>query len=265
MDLGCRAQEPEQELIISNCLRPSLSPNGAIMLRRYGLWPILIFGLPTVVFGTIVRRYHPWSLIVVLVLFIFPTRSSTSRARRGVRQANEAAGAGGLTDLADLGCSTAMPVRTERMPPPFKGNTGHPKKMAEAVCPSSRYQRRRNLSLLGSEEPKVCRLSARTIGSAGGARHPRGVGLVRTGLFRVRGTKHKSHEPASKTWSCHAGPMVRIRLPPAASHTNFEGHRTQARIGCDQIASWLAGQGRDGFVDRRVVMDGSSPWTRRAQ
>src|SRR6516165_10292992 len=52
-------------------------------------------------------------------------------------------------------------------------------------------------------------------------------------------------------------PMVRIRLPPAASHTNFEGHRTQARIGGDQIASWLAGQGRDGFVDRRVVMDGS--------
>ena len=51
--------------------------------------------------------------------------------------------------------------------------------------------------------------------------------------------------------------MVRIPVPPAASHTNFEGHRTQARIGCDQIASWLAGQGRDGFVDRRVVMDGS--------
>jgi hypothetical protein len=36
--------------------------------------------------------------------------------------------------------------------------------------------------------------------------------------------------------------MVRIRFPPAASHTNFEGHRTQARIGGDQIASWLAGQ-----------------------
>ena len=38
------------------------------------------------------------------------------------------------------------------------------------------------------------------------------------------------------------GPRVRIPLPPAASHTNFEGHRTQARIGGDQIASWLAGQ-----------------------
>jgi hypothetical protein len=54
-----------------------------------------------------------------------------------------------------------------------------------------------------------------------------------------------------------AGPQVRILLPPAASHTNFEGQRTQALIGCYQIASWLAGQGRDGFVDRRVVMEGS--------
>src|SRR6516165_10368097 len=40
--------------------------------------------------------------------------------------------------------------------------------------------------------------------------------------------------------------IVRIRLPPAASHTNFEGHRTQARIDGNQIASWLAGPGRDG-------------------
>ena len=33
--------------------------------------------------------------------------------------------------------------------------------------------------------------------------------------------------------------MVRIRFPSAASHTSFEGHRTQALIGCYQIASRL--------------------------
>ena len=37
----------------------------------------------------------------------------------------------------------------------------------------------------------------------------------------------------------------------------LRGAPNPSRIGCDQIASWLAGQGRDGFVDRRVVMDGS--------
>lgn len=41
------------------------------MLRRYGLWPILIFGLPAMILGTVMRRYHPWSLIVVMVLFVF--------------------------------------------------------------------------------------------------------------------------------------------------------------------------------------------------
>jgi hypothetical protein len=34
-----------------------------------------------------------------------------------------------------------------------------------------------------------------------------------------------------------AEPEVRIYLPPAASHTNFEGHRTQARIGLNQSCS----------------------------
>jgi hypothetical protein len=40
------------------------------MLRRYGLWPILIFGWPAMLLGTIMSRYHPWSLVVVMVLFV---------------------------------------------------------------------------------------------------------------------------------------------------------------------------------------------------
>jgi hypothetical protein len=39
--------------------------------------------------------------------------------------------------------------------------------------------------------------------------------VVRADFSACRGSS-RSDEPASKSWSCHAEPIVRIRLPPAA-------------------------------------------------
>src|SRR6516162_11578837 len=50
--------------------------------------------------------------------------------------------------------------------------------------------------------------------------------LVRADFSACRESS-KWHEPASKTWACHAGPMVRIRLPPPGSPVRTRFGRRQ--------------------------------------
>jgi hypothetical protein len=57
--------------------------------------------------------------------------------------------------------------------------------------------------------------------------------------FPLAGIKQRRHEPLSKPWSCHAVPMVRIRLPPAPSHG-----RTRSRFNVSPCAKKLYCPGR---------------------
>src|SRR6516225_5681735 len=57
------------------------------------------------------------------------------------------------------------------------------------------------------------------------------VSVVVRADFSACRESSRSDEPASKTWSCHAEPMVRIRLSPAESPSNLAGNVTDARSG----------------------------------
>src|SRR5712672_879658 len=65
----------------------------------------------------------------------------------------------------------------------------------------------------------------RTIGSAGEGPDASCVGSLSLRLFGWRGDQP---EATLKDWLCHAGPMVRIRFPPAASHQRGVGYSAES-------------------------------------
>jgi len=95
----------------------------------------------------------------------------------------------------------------------------------------------------------------RTIGSAGGARHPRGRRVTFPLTFPRGGINQKRHEPALNTWSPHAGPMVRIRLPPAGSQ-----RRTPLVV---PLQHRFPGTSRSRHRARFIPMPASAGWRSR--
>src|SRR6516225_7314452 len=80
----------------------------------------------------------------------------------------------------------------------------------------------------------------RTIGSAGGARILVVSVFVRAHFSACRESS-RSDEQASKTWSCHAEPIVRILFPPVASQlrTCWWAPAKSAPLGFEQFSQGL--------------------------